>query len=54
MTMVGGLVEANTIRARCCAYTAGLFVGVELEVADEVALVVEVGEVLGSGLLQGN
>jgi hypothetical protein len=53
--MVGCLVEANTIRAGCSAYAAGLFVGVELEVADEVArVVVEVGEMLSRGLLQGD
>jgi hypothetical protein len=49
--MVGRFVEANTIRARRGAHTAGLFVSVELEVADEVALIVKVREVLGGGLL---
>jgi hypothetical protein len=52
--MVGCLVEANTIRARCGAHAAGLFVSVELKVADEVALIVKAREMLSGGLLQSN
>jgi hypothetical protein len=55
MTVVSSLVEANTVCAGCSPYTAGFFVGVELKVADEIAgLVVEVCEVLGRRLLEGN
>jgi hypothetical protein len=55
VTVVSRLVETNTIRARCGAYAAGLFISVKLKVADEVAgLVVEVCEMLGGRLLQGN
>lgn len=54
MTMVCRLVEADTVRTGSGTNTARLLVGVELQVADEVAgLVVEVGEVLSCRLLQG-
>ncbi|KAH8639150.1 hypothetical protein IG631_06920 [Alternaria alternata] len=55
VTVVGRLVEANTIRTGCGAYATRLFIGVQLQVADEIAgLVVEVCEVLGGRLLQGH
>jgi hypothetical protein len=55
VTVVGSLIEADAVRARCGPYTAGFLVGVKLEIADEIAgLVVEVREVFGGWLLQGN
>jgi hypothetical protein len=55
VTVVGSLIEANTIRAGCGAHSAGFFVGVELKVANEVAgLVVEGCEMLGGRLLEGH
>jgi hypothetical protein len=55
VSVVGCLVEANTIRTGCGAYTAGLLISVELKVADEVAgLIIKVCEMLVGWLLQGN
>jgi hypothetical protein len=53
--MVGCLIKAYAVCARCSPYTARFFVGVELEVTNKIAgVVVEVGEVLGRRLLEGN
>jgi hypothetical protein len=54
MAMVGRLVEADAVGARCCAYAARFLLGVELEIAYKIAgVIVKAGEVLCCGLLQG-
>jgi hypothetical protein len=53
VAMVGGLVEANTIRTGSGTQAARLFISIELQVADEgVGSVIEAGEVFGGRLLQ--
>lgn len=55
VAVVGGLVEANTVRAGRGANTARFFVSIELEVADEATrVVIEVREVLSRRLLEGD
>lgn len=52
MSMIGGLVESDAVSTRGSSYTARLVIGVELEVANEIArMVVEAGEVLRGRLL---
>ena len=53
MAMIGSLVEADAVCPGSCSDAARLVIGIQLEIPDEVAgVVVEVGEVLRSGLLQ--
>jgi hypothetical protein len=53
VTVVGSLIEADAVCTRRGAHATGLFVSIELEVANQVTrVVVKVGEMLRSGLLQ--